>query len=195
MHGRRGSDSSGHSSPMAWDASVRAAAQAHFDAGIEMETSSQGSAGNSSSHSRVRPAAMSDVPAAPALDKPFLCVESILPGTLTQSAALTTVVALHIHLAGSLPLSSIKRILHSMRQPTQSAVILQPKAGSWTSQRALEAQVATLRQQLDIAAATQFELQKEIDVRCACFLPSLACASLDPRILTCVRNRSVGLPA
>ncbi len=45
--------------------------------------------------------------------------------------------------------------------------ILQPKSGSWTSQRALEAQVATLRQQLDIAAATQMELQKEIDVRCA----------------------------
>ena len=39
--------------------------------------------------------------------------------------------------------------------------------GSWTSQRALEAQVATLRQQLDIAAATQMELQKEIEVRCA----------------------------
>ncbi|CAL5219504.1 g1346 [Coccomyxa viridis] len=87
----RGSDSSGQSSPMAWDAGVRAAAQAHFDAGAEMETSSQGSAGNSSSHSR-------------------------------------------------------------------------PKSGSWTSQRALEAQVATLRQQLDIAAATQMELQKEIDL-------------------------------
>ncbi len=27
--------------------------------------------------------------------------------------------------------------------------------------------MATLRQQLDIAAATQMELQKEIDVRCA----------------------------
>ena len=44
---------------------------------------------------------------------------------------------------------------------------LQPKAGSWTSQRALEAQVAMLRQQLDIAAATQLELQKEIEVCCA----------------------------
>ena len=44
---------------------------------------------------------------------------------------------------------------------------VQPKAGSWTSQRALEAQIATLRQQLDIAAATQMELQKEIEVCCA----------------------------
>ena len=43
---------------------------------------------------------------------------------------------------------------------------LQPKSSSWASQRALEAQVAMLRQQLDIAAATQMELQKEIDVRC-----------------------------
>ena len=44
---------------------------------------------------------------------------------------------------------------------------VQPKSGSWTSQRALEAQIATLRQQLDIAAATQMELQKEIEVCCA----------------------------
>ena len=55
--------------------------------------------------------------------------------------------------------------------------------------------MATLRQQLDIAAVTQLELQKEIDVRCACFLPSSACASPDARIFTFVRNRSVGLPA
>ena len=54
----RGSDSSGHSSPMAWDASVRAAAQAHFETSAEMETSSQGSAGNSSHQSRVRPSSV-----------------------------------------------------------------------------------------------------------------------------------------
>jgi hypothetical protein len=49
----RGNDSSGQSSPMAWDASARAAAQAHFDSGAEMETSSQGSGSHSSQHPRV----------------------------------------------------------------------------------------------------------------------------------------------
>ncbi len=41
---------------------------------------------------------------------------------------------------------------------------LQRSQGSWASQRALEAQVAQLTQQLDLAAATNVELQKEIEV-------------------------------
>lgn len=41
---------------------------------------------------------------------------------------------------------------------------VQPRTSSWTSQRNLEAQVAALQQQLDISAATQIELQKEIEV-------------------------------
>lgn len=36
------------------------------------------------------------------------------------------------------------------------------RPGSWTSQRSLEAQVAALRQQLDVAAATQVEQDREI---------------------------------
>ena len=43
-------------------------------------------------------------------------------------------------------------------------VALQRSQGSWASQRALEAQVAQLTQQLDLAAATNVELQKEIEV-------------------------------
>ena len=43
-------------------------------------------------------------------------------------------------------------------------IALQRSQGSWTSQRALEAQVAQLTQQLDLAAATNVELQKEIEV-------------------------------
>lgn len=41
----------------------------------------------------------------------------------------------------------------------------QARTNSWTSQRSLEAQVAALRQQLDISAATEVELQREIEVR------------------------------
>ena len=69
--------------------------------------------------------------------------------------------------------------------------MLQPKSGSWTSQRALEAQVATLRQQLDIAAATQMELQKEIDVRCA---PFLLCYKTVMELLTALYVLSDGSP-
>jgi hypothetical protein len=45
------------------------------------------------------------------------------------------------------------------------SVALQPRTSSWTSQRTLEAQVIALQQQLDISAATQLELQKEIEVQ------------------------------
>ncbi|EIE24591.1 hypothetical protein COCSUDRAFT_62022 [Coccomyxa subellipsoidea C-169] len=77
-------DSSGQSSPMAWDGTRTSSG--HFESALEMETSSQGS---------------------------------------RQSRARTN---------------------------------------SWTSQRSLEAQIATLRQQLDISAATEVELQREIDL-------------------------------
>ncbi|KAK9909691.1 hypothetical protein WJX75_006115 [Coccomyxa subellipsoidea] len=78
-------DSSGQSSPMAWDGTTRTSS-GHFESALEMETSSQGS---------------------------------------RQSRARTH---------------------------------------SWTSQRSLEAQIATLRQQLDISAATEVELQREIEL-------------------------------
>ncbi|CAL8467606.1 g7144 [Coccomyxa elongata] len=77
-------DSSGQSSPMAWDGTR--AGSGNFESALEMETSSQGS---------------------------------------RQSRARTN---------------------------------------SWTSQRSLEAQVAALRQQLDISAATEVELQREIEL-------------------------------
>lgn len=53
-----------------------------------------------------------------------------------------------------------------------NCVCWQARTHSWTSQRSLEAQIATLRQQLDISAATEVELQREIEVTSSHLKPS-----------------------
>ncbi|BDA42746.1 hypothetical protein COCOBI_03-6390 [Coccomyxa sp. Obi] len=51
-----------------------------------------------------------------------------------------------------------------METSSQGSRQSRARTNSWTSQRSLEAQVAALRQQLDISAATEVELQREIEL-------------------------------